>query len=64
MIDEVSLLNQKILAEIDHALRYAKGNNLRTIIIFSRDFFQYPPVGGTFLYTSMRYTKTNDEITD
>jgi len=28
MIDEVSLLSQEILAKIDHALRYAKGNNL------------------------------------
>jgi len=67
MIDEVFLLSQEILAEIDHALRYAKGNNLffgGIIIIFAGYFFQYPPVGGTPLYTPMRYTKKKDEITD
>ena len=34
------------------------------IIIFTGDFFQYPPADGTPLYTPMRYTKKNDEITD
>jgi PIF1-like helicase len=67
MIDEVSLLSQEILAEIDHALRYAKGNNLffgGIIIIFAGDFYQYPPVGGTPLYTPVRYAKKNEDITD
>ena len=67
MIDEVSLLSQEILAEIDHALRYAKGNNVffgGIIVIFAGDFFQYPPVGSTPLYTPIRYSKKNDEITD
>ena len=48
-------------------LRYAKGNNLTfggIMIMFARDFFQYPPVGGTPLYTPMQYSKKNDEITD
>ena len=66
MIDEVSL-SQEILAEIDHALRYAKGNNLffgGIIIIFAGDFYQYPPVGGTPLYTPVRYAKKNEDITD
>jgi hypothetical protein len=33
-------------------------------LIFAGDFFQYPPVGGTPLYTSIRYAKKNDKITD
>jgi len=67
MIDEVSLLSQEILAEIDHALRYAKGNNVffgGIIVIFAGDFFQYPPVGGTPLYAPIKYAKKNNEITD
>ena len=54
MIDEVSLLSQETLAEIEHALRYAKGNNVffgGIIIIFAADFFQYSLFGGTLLYT-------------
>ena len=34
------------------------------IVIFAGDFFQYPPVGGTPLYTPIRYSKKNGEITD
>ena len=34
------------------------------LVIFAGDFFQYPPVGGTPLYTPIRYAKKNDEITD
>jgi hypothetical protein len=54
IIDEVSLLGQQLLAEIDHALRYAKNNNEYfggVIIIFTGDFFQFPPVYQTPLYT-------------
>ena len=55
LIDEVSLLSQQLLCEIDHALRYAKeecndwfgGIN----VIFAGDFYQYPPVIGSPLYT-------------
>ena len=61
IIGEVSLLSQEILAEIDHALRYAKGNN---VFFGAGDFFQYPPVGGTPLYTPITYAKKNNEITD
>jgi hypothetical protein len=47
LIDEVSLLSLQLLADIDHALRYAKerpdlwfgGVN----VIFVGDFYQYPP---------------------
>ena len=48
-------------------MRYAKGNNLffgGIIIIFAGDFYQYPPVGGTPLYTPVRYAKKNEDITD
>ena len=67
MIDEVSRLSQEILAEIYHALRYSKGNKVffgGIIIILAGDFFQYPPVDDTPLYTPIRHGKKNDEITD
>ncbi|KAG2746801.1 hypothetical protein P692DRAFT_20642764, partial [Suillus brevipes Sb2] len=55
LIDETSLLSLQLLAEIDHALRYAKERpNLwfgGIVVIFSGDFYQYPPVGGSALYT-------------
>jgi PIF1-like helicase len=54
-IDEVSLLSEQLMSEIDHALRYAtecpdewfSGIN----VIFAGDFFQYPPICATPLYT-------------
>ena len=59
LIDEVSLLSAQLLSEIDHALRYAKehpndwfGN---ISVIFAGDFYQYPPVGGTPLYTPISW---------
>lgn len=68
LIDEVSLLSQQLLCEIDHALRYAKekyddwfgGIN----IIFAGDFYQYPPVIGSPLYTpiSMSNKIDNDNL--
>ena len=66
LIDEVSLLSAQLLSEIDHALRYAKerpddwfGN---ISVIFAGDFYQYPPVGGTPLYTPiLRYTGQSDQ---
>jgi len=55
LIDKTSLIGLELLAEIDHALRFAK-EKLDTLfgdvtIIFTGDFFQYPPVGGTPLYS-------------
>ena len=67
MIDECLFLVKKYLQKLINALRYAKGNNLTfggIMIMFARDFFQYPPVGGTPLYTPIQYSKKNDEITD
>jgi hypothetical protein len=55
LIDEVSLLSLQLLAQIDHALRYAKERPDTwfggVTIIFAGDFYQFPPVGGTPLYT-------------
>jgi len=54
MIDEVSLLSLQLLAEIDHALRFAKEKPDLwfggVAMIFCGDFLQFPPVGGTPLY--------------
>jgi hypothetical protein len=56
--DEVSLVGAQLLCQIDHALRFAKerpdewfgGIN----VIFAGDFYQYPPVGSTPLYTPIQ----------
>jgi hypothetical protein len=65
LLDEVSLVGLQLLAEIDHAPRFAKekphlwfgGVN----IIFSGDFYQYPPVGGSALYIPISsYAGQND----
>ena len=57
LVDEVSMLGEELLCEIDHALRYAKENRDDWFggvnIIFSGDFFQYPPVGSSPLYTPL-----------
>jgi len=56
------------LSEIDHALWYAKecpdARFGDISMIFAGDFFQYPPVAGTPLYTpiSMYASQTNEEI--
>ena len=54
-IDEVSLLSQQLICEIDHALRYATEQPDEWFggicVIFLGDFCQYPPIGGTPLYT-------------
>ena len=64
--DEVSLLGAQLLAQMDHALRYAKekdeyfgGIN----VIFAGDFHQYPPVGNTPLYTPIR-SKAPQNVSD
>lgn len=54
-IDEVSLISAQLLCEIDHALRYAKEKFDVWFggihVIFAGDFYQYPPVGGSPLYS-------------
>lgn len=55
LIDEVSLLGQELLAEIDEGLRFAKEKHDTLFggmhVIFSGDFYQYPPVRATPLYS-------------
>lgn len=55
MIDEVSLVSLQLLAEIDHALHYAKEKPDLwfggVAVIFAGDFYQFLPVGGSPLYT-------------
>ena len=54
-LDEVSLIGAQLLTQIDHALRYAKEKEDKWFgginIIFAGDFYQYPLVGSTPLYT-------------
>ena len=54
-IDEVSLLSEQLICEVDHALRYATERPDEWFggitVIFAGDFFQYPPIGGTPLYS-------------
>lgn len=65
LLDEASLTGLELLADIDHALRFAKEQpNLwfgGVAIIFAGDFFQYPPVTGTPLYSPIsRYAGQSD----
>jgi hypothetical protein len=68
LVDEVSLLSILLNSELDHTLRYAKEHldawygGLH--VIFSGDFYQYPPVGGSALYTPIPHMsqQTNDNI--
>ena len=56
-IDEISLIGAQLLAQIDHALRYAKENNEwfgGISVIFAGDFYQYALVGRTPLYTHIQ----------
>jgi ATP-dependent exoDNAse (exonuclease V) alpha subunit len=68
LLDEVSLLAQQLNCEIDHALRYATERPDEWYggiqIIFAGDFYQYPPIGGTALYTpiSQYSAQTNKHI--
>jgi hypothetical protein len=68
LVDETSLLGLQLLAELDHALHFAKERPDLWFggvsLIFSGDFFQYPPVAGSALYTPIsRYAgQTDDEI--
>jgi len=65
LIDEVSLLSLQLLAQIDHALWYAKERPDQWFggvhIIFAGDFYQFPPVGGSPLYSPIAsYAGQND----
>ncbi|THV05582.1 hypothetical protein K435DRAFT_790095 [Dendrothele bispora CBS 962.96] len=55
MIDEVSLLGAQLLAEIDAMLRFAKEEPGKYFggltVVFAGDFFQFPPVRATALYS-------------
>ena len=68
LVDESSLLSLQLIAEIDHALRFAKETPDvwfgGVALIFAGDLFQYPPVGGSPLYTpiSPHARQTNDKI--
>jgi hypothetical protein len=68
LVDEVSLVGLQLLAKIDHALRFAKERPDKwfggIVVIFSGDFYQFPPVGGSPLYTpiSMYAGQTDEEI--
>ncbi|PPQ75766.1 hypothetical protein CVT24_002642 [Panaeolus cyanescens] len=63
LIDEMSLLSQQLLCDIDHALRYAKERPNDwfggIIVVFAGDFFQYPPVRGSPMYTPITNKKTS-----
>lgn len=57
-LDEVSLIGAQLLCQIDHALRFAKERQDEWFgginVIFAGDFYQYPPVGSTPLYTPIK----------
>ena len=57
-VDEYSLIGAQLLSQVDHALRFAKENTNEWFgginIIFAGDFYQYPPVGSTPLYTPIQ----------
>ena len=67
-IDEVSLLSAELTVESDATFWFAKEKPDKwfggIMVIFSSDFFQYPPVSGTPLYNPINAydNQTNDEI--
>ena len=68
LVDECSLVGCELMSELDSALRFAKEKADQWFggitVIFAGDFYQYPPVGGTALYTPISpYTaQSNEEI--
>ncbi|KAF7770959.1 hypothetical protein Agabi119p4_6933 [Agaricus bisporus var. burnettii] len=68
LIDEISLTSAQLLCEIDQALRFAKERRDEWFggitVVFAGDFYQYPPVGGTPLYTPIQRNGkfTSDEL--
>jgi PIF1-like helicase len=69
LINEISMIDQVLLADVDTSLRYAKENASDFFggitLIFSGDQFQYPPVGRA-LYRPMppasKAPQTEDEL--
>lgn len=59
MINEILMIGANLMCKIDYTLRYAKehpdvwfgGSN----IIFAGDFFQFPPVASTLLYSALNH---------
>ena len=68
LVDECSLVSCELLSELDSALRFAKERGDEWFggitVIFAGDFYQYPPVAGTALYTpiSAYSNQSNEEI--
>jgi hypothetical protein len=68
LIDECSLVSCELMSELDSALRFAKEKHDQWFggitVIFAGDFYQYPPVGGTALYTPIPAysSQSNEEI--
>jgi len=68
LVDECSLVGCELMSELDFALRFAKEKPDEwfggIMVIFAGDFYQYPPVGGTALYTpiSAYSGQSNEEI--
>ena len=65
LIDEVSLLSLQVVAEINSAFQFAKEEPGLwfggVIVIFSGDFFQYPPIGGAPLYSTITSANNQSE---
>ena len=65
LIDEISMVSQQLISEIDHALRYATERPDEWFggikVIFSGDFFQYPPIHATPLYSPIPSTNNNQK---
>jgi len=61
-IDEVSLVSQQLICEIYHALCYVTERPDELFggicVIFAGDFCQYPPIGGTPLYTPIPHANS------
>jgi PIF1-like helicase len=68
LVDECSLVSCELMSELNSALCFVKEKPDQWFggitVIFAGDFYQYPPVGGTALYTliSAYSTQSNEEI--
>ena len=58
------MVSAELLCEIDHALCYAKENYDDWFgginMIFSGDFYQFPPVASTPLYSPLNFSKKSN----
>jgi hypothetical protein len=64
LVDEVLLVGLQLLAKINHALRFTKERPDKwfggIVVIFSGDFYQFPPVGGeSTIHTNFHVRRTN-----